>query len=106
MTWVRLDDSFFCDPKIVEVGAEASGLYAWALAYSSHNLLDGHVPAAWVKQAVGTRAKRLSGLLVSHGLWAENGTGWEIQNYLKYNPSRAQILSKRRAESERKASGR
>lgn len=102
MPWVKLDDSFFCHPKIVEAGAEASGLYVWALTYSAHNLTDGHVPAGWVKQAVGSRAKRLAGILVEHGLWTENGTGWVIHDYHDYNPSRESIVEKRRKDSERK----
>jgi hypothetical protein len=105
VTWVKLDDSFFCHPKVVSVGAEASGLYVWGLTYSAHNLTDGHVPAAWVRQAVGGRAKKLSGLLVEHGLWSENGAGWLIHDYDKYNPSRERILAKRQADSERKAAG-
>lgn len=89
--WVKLDDSFFCHPKIVSVGAEASGLYVWALTYAAHNLTDGHVPGAWVKQAVGSRTKRLAALLVEHGLWTENGTGWLIHDYGEYQPSKAEV---------------
>jgi hypothetical protein len=105
MPWVKLDDSFFCHPKIVTVGAEATGLYVWALTYSAHNLTDGHIPAAWVRQAVGTRAKKLATLLVEHGLWEENGTGWMIHDYGQYNPSREKILARRAADSQRKAGG-
>lgn len=106
MAWVKLDDSFFCHPKVVSVGAEASGLYVWALAYSSHNLTDGRVPRAWVLQAVGRRAKRLSDALVEQGLWEENGAGWTIHDYLHYQPSREKVLDKRREDSARKGRGR
>jgi hypothetical protein len=106
MPWVRLDDSFFCHPKAVEAGVEACGLYVWALTYSAHNLTDGHVPGAWVKQAVGARARRLAARLIAQGLWVENGTGYVIHDYLDFNPSRASVLAKRKADSDRKAGGR
>jgi hypothetical protein len=105
MQWVKLDDSFFCHPKIVTAGAEATGLYIWGLTYSAHNLTDGHVPVAWVKQVVGGRARKLAGVLVEQGLWQPNDAGWLIHDYLDYNPDRASILDKRRKDSARKAGG-
>jgi hypothetical protein len=105
MSWVRVDDSFFSHPKVVQAGAEASGLYVWALAYSSHHLTDGHVPAAWVSQVMGKRAARTAEQLVSAGLWEVNGTGWVIHDFLIYNPTRAQVEEKRRKDSARKAHG-
>jgi hypothetical protein len=103
MAWVKLDDNFYSHPKVVSAGVEAIGLYVLALTYSSRHLTDGHIPAAWVKQIVGPKARKLSGALVEHGLWAENGTGWLIHDFLIYNPSRDKVLSKRAADSARKA---
>lgn len=105
MPWVKLDDSFFSHPKVVGAGAEATGLYVWSLAYSSHYLTDGHVPAAWVRQTVGKRAKILAARLVEHGLWEENGAGWHIHDYLEYQPSRDRVLARRSADSARKGRG-
>lgn len=95
MPWVKLDDSFFSHPKVVNAGTEAIGLYVLGLTYSSHHLTDGHVPGAWVRQAVGSKEKRLTAALVEHGLWAENGTGWLIHDYLEYQPSREQAEAQR-----------
>jgi 5-methylcytosine-specific restriction endonuclease McrA len=103
MPWVKLDDSFFCHPKVITAGAEASGLYVWALTYSAHNLTDGHVPAAWVKQAVGSRTKKLAATLVEQGLWTQNGTGWMIHDYHDYQPSKADVEVRRDWDSKRKA---
>ena len=105
MSWVRLDDSFFSHPKIVTAGTEAVGLYVIALTYSSHHLTDGHVPAAWVRQAAGAKATKLADALVEQGLWTENGAGWVIHDYLDYNPSRQKVLEKRAADSRRKGAG-
>lgn len=103
MSWVKLDDSFFSHPKVVNAGTEAIGLYVLGLTYSSHHLTDGHVPAAWVKQAVGAKVAKLTGALVEHGLWELNGTGWLIHDYLIYNPNRTDVLAKRQRDSDRKA---
>lgn len=105
MPWVKIDDSFFSHPKVVSAGAEASGLYVWALTYSSRHLTDGHVPCAWVQQVVGARAKKLAGLLVEHGLWEVNGTGWLVHDYHDYNPTAESIRTKRQKDSERKKDG-
>jgi hypothetical protein len=105
MPWVKLDDSFYSHPKVVAAGVEAVGLYVMALTYCSHHLTDGHVPAGWVKEKVGGRARKLAGALVEHSLWEQNGSGWLIHDYLDFNPARASILEKRRKDSERKAAG-
>jgi len=105
MPWVKLDDSFYSHPKVVNAGHEAIGLYVISLTYASHQLTDGHVPAAWVKQQVGSRTSKLAGVLVEHALWEQNGTGWVIHDYLNYNPSRESIVEKRRKDSVRKAGG-
>jgi hypothetical protein len=108
MPWVKLDDSFFSHPKVVTAGTEAIGLYVMALTYSAHHLTDGHVPAGWVKEKAGPKARKLAAALTEppsgfeHGLWDLNGTGWVIHDYLDYNPSRESILAKRRTDSERK----
>lgn len=101
--WVKLDDSFFSHPKIVNAGTEAVGLYVLALTYSAHHLTDGHVPEAWVRQAVGSKAHKLSAALVEHRLWSRNGTGWVIHDFHDYNPTREQVATKRAADSRRKA---
>lgn len=95
MSWVKLDDSFFSHPKVVNAGTEAIGLYVLGLTYSSHHLTDGHVPSAWVRQAVGSKAKKLTETLMEHGLWELNGTGWLIHDYLEYQASREQIQAQR-----------
>jgi hypothetical protein len=105
MPWVRLDDSFYSHPKVVSAGAEAVGLYVMALTYASHHLTDGHVPAAWVREKVGAKTRKLTAALVEHSLWSENGTGWVIHDYLEYNPSRESIEDKRRKDAARKSGG-
>ena len=41
MTWVKLDDGFYDNPKIVAVGFDGAGLYAMCLAYCGRHMTDG-----------------------------------------------------------------
>lgn len=106
MAWAKLDDSVDTHPKVRRAGNEAFGLHCRAIAYSTGQLTDGHIDPEWVRERAGSRAKRLVDALVGAGLWEANGDGWLIHDYLDHNPSRAQVLERRRAESERKAGGR
>jgi hypothetical protein len=40
------------------------------------------------------------------GLWNRMNTGWEINDYLKYNPSAEKIKAERKAAAERQARSR
>lgn len=97
MPWVKLDDSFWANPKVVAVGNEAAGAYARMLSYCGQHLTDGAVDDATLKFI--TRApirKRLE----EHGFIERNGKGWVIPDYLDFNYSREQVESKRRARSQ------
>lgn len=107
MTWTKLDDGFHSHPKVLAAGLEAVGLHTLALSYSSQYLTDGHVGRAFVERHAGRRADRLAQQLVDAGLWEPNGGDeWVIHDYLEFNPSREQITARRRADSNRKRSGR
>lgn len=45
MAWVKLDDGFFRNPKVVSVGKDAKFLYVAALCYCGANITDGRIPA-------------------------------------------------------------
>lgn len=103
MTWVRLDDQFPEHPKVLRVGADAAWLHVSALCYCARQLTDGFVPdgaigrLAEVKKPVDLAAR-----LVGAGLWAVADGGWQINDYLAYNPSREKVLADRNAAAARK----
>ena len=105
MTWVKLDDSFADHPKVLQAGLPAVGLYVIALAHSSRHLTDGHITDAFVDRSAGRQAGTLAQALVTAGLWTRNGDGWDIHDYLDFNPSRDTILQRRRQDSSRKRTG-
>lgn len=108
MPWFRLDDSFDTHPKILMAGNEAIGLYIRCGTYAARNLTDGAVPRD-IAVLYGAETPRtlsdgctetLAGTLVRSGLWHRARTGWIIHDYLDYNPSREEVLSKRKIRAE------
>jgi|SRR5262245_12062857 len=99
MAWVRLDDGFYDNPKILTAGLAAIGLYVKALAYAARKLTDGFIPESvvcmlgdgeedlWTDYVLG---------LVNLGLWHKVERGYQIHDYLSFNPSRAQVEARRK----------
>ena len=100
MTWVRLDDQFFRHPKVLRAGRDARDLYLAALCYAGGALTDGRIPT---EALPGLGAEALGSVdssdavnrLVGTGLWEAVPEGYLIHDYLRYNPSRQQVLSTR-----------
>lgn len=105
MPWAKLDDHFHDNPKVRKAWRSCSaslGLHIMALTYSSAHLLDGHVGTEFVADQIPTQRHRDAAVhaLVDAGLWTPNGDGWNIKDYLEFNPSRASVEAKRKARSE------
>jgi hypothetical protein len=98
MTWVKIDDGFPENPKVVGLSDRAFRVHVRALCYASQHLTDGFIPAAKAKEW-GT--KHVADL-VRAGLWkvCEQPTGYFIHDFLDYNPSREEIESQRRVRSD------
>lgn len=97
MTWIKLDDQFFAHPKIRAAGATAVLLHLAGLTYCGRYKTDGRVPKsavtliaveAFAKPGAVTR-------LVDVGLWHDLGDEFEIHDFLDYNPSKAEVDSRR-----------
>ncbi|MDQ5841654.1 MAG: hypothetical protein M3537_11070 [Chloroflexota bacterium] len=96
MPWAALDDQFHSNPKLVTAGLEATGLHARAISYCACYLTDGFVSATW---ANGAAPKRVINALVSAGLWHKIQGGFELNDYLDFNPSKAEIEARRAAKA-------
>jgi hypothetical protein len=103
MAWIKIDDNLVQHPKILEAGDEAIGLWVRLLSYSARYLTDGKISYAAARAILGRRYSPVRALLKT-GLLEDNGEFYTIHNYLKYNPSRAETLTKRERDKERKAS--
>lgn len=101
MTWGRLDDGFYDNPKILSVSLAAVGLHASLVSYCNKHLTDGCVSTT-ATRVLSRGRRRLIGELVASGLLHENGDGYLVHDFLSYSPSRAQVLGRRLADLSRK----
>src|SRR4051812_18430034 len=96
MPWVRLEDGFPEHPKIVRAGPAAAWLFVCSLAYANRNLTDGFIPSAIVPRL--SELKGTDGLakrLVEAGLWEAVDGGFQVHDYLTYQPSAAKLKEER-----------
>ncbi len=112
MTWVRIDDEFFHHPKPSGLGAlrlPAIGLHVLALCWCNKNLTNGKLSELQVGILAGDletllpsgRVGELVDALVSARMWRRSKAGYVIHDYLKYQPSRKQVLDERKATAAR-----
>jgi hypothetical protein len=110
VTWVRLDDGFADHPKLSQLDDRAFRIHIWALCYCARQLTDGflahEVLAGCPLVTRRYTLDRAQVSLVGARLWARRKRGFQIRDYLHFNPSRAQVLEKRKADAERQARAR
>jgi hypothetical protein len=99
MGWIKLDDGFFRNPKIVSVGRDARDLYLAGLCYCGANLTDGIIPKNAVKIIAAEAEIRLRLILISQligvGLWTEVDGNYHVHDYLNHQISKEKVLSNR-----------
>ena len=95
MTWIKLDDGFPNNPKIVGLSDHSFRLYIAGLCYSGKYLTDGFIPEAIVTQ-FGDPTE-----LLEKGLWEETFDGIQIGNYTEYQTPKAEVEKKREQSRER-----
>lgn len=116
MTWVKLDENFSNHPKILAAGPLAGWLHVCGLCYCNKYLTDGFLPYAVIPTLANFRglsietggiknmatfhddadAEALADTLVRTGVWDEVDGGYNVHDYLEYNPSKAQVEEERR----------
>lgn len=97
MVWVKLDDGFETNPKVIMAGNEAAGIFCRILAHCGRHLTDGKVAREVAVSIAGSKAK--VDHMVAIGLLDELHDGrLHVPDYLEYNPSSADV----EAERERK----
>ena len=119
MTWSRFDDAAPKHPKARMAGNEAWALWAAAVMYCNRYLTDGFVPTAALATEClpfpisPAKARKLAEALCEvkvrvdgHGLFERAEGGYLVHDFLDWNPSKAEVESKRKADRERKRGGR
>ncbi len=96
MPWVKLDDRFPSHRKIDLLSDRAFRLYVSALCWCSENLTEGFIPDENVTRIARVRSTKATAKeLEGRGLWERVDGGWQIHDYLDYNPTRAAVQAER-----------
>lgn len=69
MSWARLDDQFWSNPKIVAAGNESAGIFARALSYCAANETNGFVPMT-IARTIASRLRARERLEMNQ-LWTK-----------------------------------
>jgi hypothetical protein len=114
MGWVKIDDGFTRHPKVMKAGPLGIAMQVAALCYCNQYLTDGFIPRSVVAgllnlEGIGMRmwdGELFGGGedatwvlivedLIESGLWEEVEGGFQIHDYLDYQPSKAEVLAER-----------
>ena len=121
MGWVRVDDSFYDNDKFYDVTALGVAMFVSALAWSNRNLTDGFLPERAAQiivnfdgLAFGREDEVASPIfygdaiteLVNAGVLEVVDNGYQIVNYLKFQPSAKSVMAEKEAARERMAQAR
>lgn len=104
MAWLRIDDRVRTHPKIANAGPAAAWLWFCGVCYCREHLTDGYIP----KSVVGSLAMNLPSpfrhatKLVEVRLWEDALGGYQVHDFLDWNPSKAEVLANRVSEADRK----
>lgn len=105
MSWVKLEDGFFNNRKIVSVSKDAKLVYLAGLCYAGGALTDGLIPgnavAILAAQCDVKSAAKVAKELVAAGLWHEEDGGYQVHDYLEHNESSQNVRAKQDAARER-----
>jgi hypothetical protein len=118
MGWIRISDDYYDHAKFAEVGPLGIAVWLAGLAYCNRNLTDGFIPRATANRLIfidglGIYTSNFSGEdatvedgikeLVASGLWVEVPGGYQVHDYLDYQPSADEIKAKRERNAFRQA---
>ncbi len=110
MSWAKLSDDYHDNPKMIALGLTATGVHARCVAYCAKHETDGKVPKAWVAgqlaELKAAEQKIVLARLLAEKALSENGTAFIVNDYLKYNPSKAELDERRQALESRRVADR
>lgn len=96
MTWVKLDDQFPDHPKVRRAGTDAAWLFVAGVCYCARYLTDGEIPREVIPTLTALRKPNAAArALVTAGLWHETPDGYAVNDYLEFNPSKADVEGRR-----------
>lgn len=99
MSWVKVDDKAWSHPKFADLSGNAVRLWLFALCWCNQQETDGLIPKGALRLLGG--GTRDVAELVNAGLWHVTERGWQVHDFLAYQPSKAQRNAQREATAER-----
>jgi len=109
VVWVKLDDGFVENEKVMGLHDRAFRLHVAAMCYSARNLTDGLITERSeriIGAILNVQTRRWVKELVAAKLWTPVSGGHVINDYLEYNPAADEVKAARRRNAERQASSR
>lgn len=103
MAWFKVDDSIPFHPKIIAAGNLAIGLWLRAGGWCAQQMTEGFVPTGMLAPLGGTPSTARK--LVGAGLWDVAEGGWRFHDWHTYQPTRAEVESRRKQRAEAGAKG-
>lgn len=104
MTWVRIDDQFPKHPKIARCGPIGQALFVSGLCYCAQYLTDGFIPSGVAAALIDATdddlvetfdIRRVIQRLVDSGMWEKVRGGYQVHDYLEYQPSKETVQARR-----------
>jgi hypothetical protein len=104
MAWLRIDDRVRTHPKIATAGPAAAWLWFCGICYCREHLTDGFIPKPVVPNLAMnlTSPWRHAQRLVEVQLWEDAIGGFQVHDFLDWNPSRNDVEAGRDWEVQRK----
>lgn len=106
--WFQQEQNYVSHPKFVQISDGSFRYWHEIKCWVESNLTDGIVPVSVAKGFRSYKPKRLTQLIAAphgftHGLLdVIDGVGYKMHDYLYFNPSREEVLARRKSDSERR----
>lgn len=100
--WVKVDDGFTDHPKIEALSDRAFRLHVAGMCFCGRTLSDGFIPTDRVRRLLPKVTAGMVQELVANTVWLEREDGFEVKDYLVYNPSKEKVMADREAAADRK----
>src|SRR5215217_2603099 len=104
MPWLKIDDNFCDHDKIEPLSDGAFRLHVCGMNFCARLLTEGFLKVAQVQRLPCNVTEERIQELVEAGLWHPAPGGYQIHDFLDYNPTKEEAISKheKRAEAGRK----
>jgi 5-methylcytosine-specific restriction endonuclease McrA len=108
VSWAKFDDRYDDNRKVKRAwkrSGAAAALHVMAITYCCRHQTDGVVDLAWIEEKLPSPRERekVIGVLVDVGLFnVLDGETFEVNDFLEYNPSKAQVEREREWDRRRK----